>query len=426
MQVVRGYSSSLVVSAQTVRRFILGCQGLWPGRRWFGRPGTRKALHQSGLVQIDPLNVVERSHDLALHARVWNYRPEHLDHLLYNSREFFDYGGTLYVLPMGELPYWRIHMARRKEEEKSRTFALEHKQLLDWIREDVSSRGTVANRDYTGRGGGRQGKFRSEKDTARALRYLWLTGELMTYGRQGFERLYAPRNDVAPIEAQHSATAEQADRFFAHKALELLGIATAGDWARRFRHLARRRSDPEGERDILEELLASGAAMPIQIENEPEHYVVRKEARHLEAVQNGSVPQVWRTLRADTLTEATFLAPLEFVTARGRAAKWFNFDYVWEVYKPADKRRWGYYVLPILYGDRLIGRTDLRMDRSTRTLNVSHMWLEHAANARDVDLVRAIGIALRRLAEWAGGSYVHIDATSPARLRVPLARSILD
>ena len=163
---------------QAARRFILGCQGLWPGRRWVGRPGTRRALHQSGLVQVDPLNVVGRSHDLALHARVWDYRPEHLDHLLYKSREFFDYGGTLYVLPMGELPYWRVHMARRAAEEKQRAFAAEHKQLLESLREDISSRGPVANRDYAGRG--QRTRFRSDKDTARALRHLWLTGELMT------------------------------------------------------------------------------------------------------------------------------------------------------------------------------------------------------------------------------------------------------
>ena len=95
-----------------------------------------------------------------------DYRPEHLDHLLYTSREFFDYGGTLYVLPMGELPYWRVHMARRAADEKSHAFAAEHKQLLEALREDVSSRGPVANRDYAGRGG--RGTFRSGKDTARA------------------------------------------------------------------------------------------------------------------------------------------------------------------------------------------------------------------------------------------------------------------
>ena len=405
------------VSVQTVRRFILGCQGLWPGRQSTGRPGTRKALHQAGLVQIDPLNVVARSHDLALHARVWGYRPEQLDYLLYRSREFFDYGGTLYVLPMGELPFWRVHMARRAAEEKSYAFAREHKRLLDWIRGDVALRGTVANRDYVGRGS--KGTFRSEKDTARALRHLWLTGELMTFGRRGFERLYALREEVAPAEVQHAASADEADSFLARKALELLGIATAGDWARRFRHLARRRSDPGDERRRLDELLSSGAAVRIRIGDEPEHYVISERMSQLDALQNGSVPRAWRIPRTDTLSEVTFLAPLEFVTARGRAAKWFDFDYVWEVYKPAAKRRWGYYVMPILYGDRLVGRADLRLDRIACTPIVHHLWLESSASARDTDLVRAIGLGLLRMAEWAGGKEVRIDATSPSRLRIP-------
>ena len=161
-------------------------------------------------------------------------------------------------------------------------------------------------------------------------------------------------------------------------------------------------------------------AVRTQIGDGPAHYLLSEQAKLLEAVQSGSVPRAWRTPRADTLTEATFLPPLEFVTARGRAAKLFEFDYVWEVYKPAAKRRWGYYVMPILYGDRIVGRADLRMDRAARTLIVPHLWLEHSASARDADLLRAIGLGLRRLAEWAGGEYVHIEATSPARLRVPL------
>lgn len=410
--------TSLDISVRAARRFILGCQGLWPGRRSVGRPGARSALHQSSLIQIDPLNVVGRSHDLALHARVWNYRPEHLNHLLYTSREFFDYGGTLYVLPMSELPYWRVHMARRATEEKSRDFADAHAPLLDTIRKDVSSLGPVANRDYAGPPS--RGSFRSEKNTARALRHLWLTGELMTYGRRGFERLYASHSDVAPVELQRTATPDEADDFFARKALALLGLATEREWAHRFRHFARRRSDPDEERRRLDELLSSGVAQQTQIGDRSTHYLLSERAHLLEVVHSDSVPRSWRSPRADLQTEATFLPPLEFVTARGRAAKWFEFDYVWEVYKPAAKRRWGYYVMPILYGDRLVGRADLRMERSSRTLIVLHLWLERTVSSRDSDLLRAIGLGLRRLAEWAGGDSVHIEATSPPRLRVPL------
>ena len=230
---------------------------------------------------------------------------------------------------------WRAARPRRSRAR----FAAEHKQLLEALREDVASRGPVANRDYAGRN--RRGRFRSDKDTARGLRHLWLTGELMTYGRRGFERLYALRGDVAPAEVRHAATPDEADDFFARKALALLGLATARDWARRFRHLARLRSDPGAERRRLDELLTSGAAVRAQIGDGPAHYLPAERAEQLEAVQRGSVPRAWRTRRADTLTEATFLPPLEFVTARGRAAEWFGFDYVWEVYKPAAETAMG-------------------------------------------------------------------------------------
>ena len=325
---------------------------------------------------------------------------------------------------MRELPYWRVHMARRAADEKSLAFEKEHKQVLESLRQDIASRGPVASRDYAGER--RPDTFRSNKITARALRHLWLTGELMTHGRRGFERLYASLNNVAPVKVQHVATEDEADDFFARKALALLGLASASDWARRFRHFAHLNSDPEGERRRFDELLTSGLVVRTQIGDGPAHYLLKERINQLESVQSGTVPRAWRIPRADTLTEVTFLPPLEFVTARGRASKWFEFDYIWEVYKPAAKRRWGYYVMPILYGDLLVGRADLRIDRSSRTLIVPHLWLECSSSVRNADLVRAIGLGLRRLAEWAGGDYVHIDATSPSRLRVPLARSILD
>ena len=117
----------------------------------------------------------------------------------------------------------------------------------------------------------------------------------MTYGRRGFERLYALRRGVAPVEVKHAATADEADDFFARKALALLGLATARDWAQRFRHLAHRRSDPDGERRRLDELLASGAAVRTQIGDGPALYLLGERARQLEAVQSGSVPRAWRT-----------------------------------------------------------------------------------------------------------------------------------
>ncbi len=87
------------ISAVIARRYLLGRQGLWPGRRWAGRRGTARALHAMELLQMDPLNVLARSHDLALHSRVREYKPEYLDELLYKKREFFDSGGALEARP---------------------------------------------------------------------------------------------------------------------------------------------------------------------------------------------------------------------------------------------------------------------------------------------------------------------------------------
>src|SRR5437762_9002493 len=101
------------ITRQTARRYVLGRQGLWPGRRWAGQAGLAAALRASEAIQVDPLNVVARSHDLALWGRVADYNPADLDVLLYQERQFFDYGGVLFIYPMEELPYWRVVMERR-------------------------------------------------------------------------------------------------------------------------------------------------------------------------------------------------------------------------------------------------------------------------------------------------------------------------
>src|SRR5512132_2530659 len=100
-------------SGQTARRFVLGKQGLWPGRRWKGKKGTAQAIRACEAVQLDPLNITARSHDLVLQSRVLDYKPEYLFQAAYQAREFFDYGGWLAMYPMSDLPYWRFHMELR-------------------------------------------------------------------------------------------------------------------------------------------------------------------------------------------------------------------------------------------------------------------------------------------------------------------------
>ncbi len=222
--------TTLSISKQTARRFILGRQGLWPGRRWAGEAGLADALRACEAMQMDPLNVVARSHDIALWGRVRDYQPAQLYRTLYERREFFDYGGGLFIYPMRELPYWRTPMRRREREPRWATFAAAHPDLLDAVRAELRARGPLGNRDFTG--GERVKNYRGGKDSSLALYYLWLTGETMIHHRQGFERVYDLRERVAPAAYDTVASEEEAEAFFARKLMAFHGMVQERRWER--------------------------------------------------------------------------------------------------------------------------------------------------------------------------------------------------
>ena len=183
------------VSKTVRRRFILGRQGIWPGRRWSGRAGTAQALRQVEAVQIDPVSVVERSHDIALWGRVLDYQPPYLRDLAYADRQFFDYGGALYFYPMEELPYWRVRMQWHREQGRWHDFLSANPRVVDRVRQELRDRGPLRNREL---GGKKVDAYRSSKDSGVALYAMWITGELMTYGRHGKERIYDFLENIAP------------------------------------------------------------------------------------------------------------------------------------------------------------------------------------------------------------------------------------
>ena len=185
----------LVISAEVHKRFILGKQGLWPGRCWQGKKGVEQAIRELGAVQIDPTTIVAPSQDLVLWGRVLDYRSAYLNDLLYKERKFFEYGGNLRIFPMAELPFWRIVMKRKGQEKRWVKFAQENKKLIADVKAWARRQGPVRNRDF----GGKQTKnYRSGKDSGVALYYLWLTGELIISRREGKERVYDLLEKLVP------------------------------------------------------------------------------------------------------------------------------------------------------------------------------------------------------------------------------------
>ncbi|MDE3229574.1 MAG: winged helix DNA-binding domain-containing protein, partial [Chloroflexota bacterium] len=300
-----------------MRRFILGRQGLWPGRRWAGEVGVAEAIHACEAVQMDPLNVVARSHDLALMARVADYAPAMLDRALYDHRDFFDYGGSLFVYPMRELPYWRLVMRRRQGGPRWGPFAAEHPALLDQMRAELRERGPLGNRDFAG-GARVAGNYRGRKDTAIAFYYLWLTGEAMTHHRQGFERVYDLRERIAPSQYDTVAPEAEAEDYFARKTIAFLGLVREKRWGALVGADIWRRLAPDEATRWLADLIAAGVIARVSVEGSREGWLsLASDLPLLHTLEAGEVPTPWRALGATTAEEVTPLAPLEIVSARG-------------------------------------------------------------------------------------------------------------
>lgn len=407
---------TLYISREQARRYVLGRQGLWPGRRWVGKAGTAEALRYIESVQIDPLNVVARNHDLTLWSRVVDYQPGHLDNLLYEDRAFFDYGGTVMIYPMSELPYWRVIMRRRSEKGFWTNFASQHSALLDEVRQELRARGPLSNRDFTGRA--RVNSYRARKDTGLALYYLWLTGELMTHHRRSFERVFDFREHVAPQSLAYEATVAEAERFLARKAIAELGLSSARSWATDFASLIQRQVSRTEASRWLNDLIATGEVAAVTVEGNKElFYLPTADMPLLISLQADQVPEAWKSLGSTTQDEVTFLAPLDIVSARGRARTLFDFDYIWEVYKPAATRRWGYYTLPILYGDQLAARLDPKLDRKAQTLVINGFWLEDEAMGEDLAFAKALAGGLAHFVHFVNARRLDLSVLQPASLR---------
>ncbi len=409
----------LTINIDTARRFILGKQGLWPGRRWQGIEGAEQAMHAMEYLQLDPLHIIARSQDIKLHSRVLDYTPGMWEDLAYQQRKFFDWGGWLAVRPIDELPHWRVVMRRMRDGDDSDSrihrMAREHADAINEMRAILHERGTVTNRDFEMAKRTRTQHYRGRKDSALALYYLWLTGEVMTHHRKNFERVYALTETVAPAHLVCESSEAEADRFLIKKDVSFSGLARPSRVAESFRGYS---ESKRATKELFGAMLADGDIIEVQVEGwKMVHYALGSDATVLDDVSAGRVPKAWTPLGSSTVEEVVFLAPLDHVCARGRAKVLFGFDYVWEVYKPEHQRKFGYYTLPILWGDRLVARFDSKLDRTTNTFVVLGLWLEDEALGNDEAFAEALACGFARFVTFLGAS--KLDTTA---IREPLLR----
>jgi len=406
----------ITISQTTARRFVLGRQGLWPGRRWKGKKGTAQAICECEAVQLDPLNIFARSQDIVLHSRVLDYKPEYLYQLAYQERQFFDYGGWLAMYPMSSLPYYRVHMERRKHHKRVENFVLSNPALFEQVREELRLRGPMGNRNFKGNAVG--WNYRGRKDTSLALFDMWLCGELMIHHREGFERVYDFRENIAPRQFDYMVSEGAAEDFFIRQNLSFRGLFREAVLRSQLQYDMQQTYSVAEIRAKVEAWIEAGKARQVQVEEGRDTYLVLTEDLPvLESLAKGKVPREWKPKDTTTLEEVTFLSPLDIVSARGRAKKLFDFEYKWEVYTPAHQRRWGYYVLPILYSDRLVARLDLKLDRPTMTLEIKGYWNEDHVQIRDGEYANALARGLIRFARFLNAQKIITAPIEPVKLR---------
>lgn len=402
----------LTIDFDTARRYILGKQGLWPGRRWRGIQGTEQAMRAMEYLQLDPLQIIARSQDIALHSRVLDYAPQMWEEVTYGQRKFFDWGGWLAVRPMEELPHWRVVMHRERDggadyDPRVRRMGLDHAEAVAEMRSILRERGIVNNREFSTAKRRQTKSYRGNKDSTLALYYLWRTGEVMTHHRENFERVYALAEAVAPEHLIIESDEEEADRFLIKKEIRFAGLARLNRTADAYY-----RGVPFGRANrILAELLAGGEIVEVQVEGwKGVYYALSDDTGLLSELSAGRVPPSWAALDTTTTEEAVFLAPLDPVCARGRAKLLFGFDYVWEVYKPEQQRKFGYYTLPVLWGDRLVARFDSKLDRTTSTFVILGFWLEDESLGDNEAFAEALRRGFKRFVAFLGASKLNAGA----------------
>ncbi len=407
----------LTIDLDTARRFILGKQGLWPGRRWRGIQGTEQAMRAMEYLQLDPLQIIARSQDITLHSRVLDYTPGMWEEAAYQQRKFFDWGGWLATRPMDELPYWRVVMRRERDTgSRIRKMAQDHADAIVEMREILRERGTVSNREFDMATRTRTQSYRGRKDSALALYYLWCIGEVMTHHREKFERVYALTEAVAPAHLIYESSEAEADRFLIKKDVSFSGLSRLYRSQDAFHRGVP--FDLGNLKHIVAALLADGDLIEVQVQGwKQTHYATGSDAPLLDDLIAGRVPQSWTPLETTTTEDAVFLAPLDPVSARGRSKILFGFDYIWEVYKPEHLRKFGYYALPVLWGDRLVARFDSKLDRTNNTFVILGLWIEDKTLGTDEAFAEALACGFGRFVAFLGAS--KLDATA---IREPLLR----
>ncbi|GAA3254620.1 winged helix-turn-helix domain-containing protein [Nonomuraea helvata] len=390
----------LALSLETARRLAVTCQHLAGPRPGGGVEGMRQVLRTLRCLQLDPINVVARSHLLVLWSRLGAYNPADLDTLLWEERWLFEYWAHAASIVLSEdYPIHQVMMRGYPRGESAyarrvRDWLTANDELRQHVLDRLREAGPLPPGAFDGRVSvaWQSSGWTHGRGVERMLDFLWLQGHIMVAGRAGRTRHWdlaerrlpawtgatpLPRREAVSLAAEHS--------------LRALGVARAADIER---HFVRDRYP--GLAEVLHELEHSGRILAAEVEGGQERWYVHRDAL-------GLLEQDWQP-------RTTLLSPFDnLICDRARTERLWGFEFRTEMYVPKAKRRYGYYIMPILHGERLVGRLVPRLDRRRGVLEIEGVFPEPGFPGDEAS-VGAIGESVAELAAFAGAgevSYAH-------------------
>lgn len=395
------------LSKHEVKQVMLATLGLLtPPRRKAGKADVLAAIHQIHNLQIDTISVVARAHQHILWSRLGSYQTKWLEELHTEGQLFEYFSHAVCLLPIEDYPLFRALMREKFVGwDNIRDWGHKNADILDQILDHIHQNGAVRSSDFESKES--RGAWWDWKVEKVALEHLYYRGDLMIARRESFQRVYDLRERVLPTwnDAQ-TPEYPVAVRELIRKAIKALGVAN-NTWAANYFYIKKAETAA-----AIEQLLAEGAIFPVSVEGlKGGPFFAHVENDYLlEAALAGQLPA----------THTTILSPFDpLISDRGRMKELFDFDYSIECYTPAPKRKYGYFVLPILHQGQLIGRMDAKAWRKEGRLQVIRLYLEPGIRIT-VGLTKALAKTLRAYASWQGLNSVVVDWADSEILRAGL------
>lgn len=349
------------------RQLILHLQGLThPPHKSHGADGLEALIGQLGFVQQDSIRWVERAHHMTLFARNQTYRPKHLEKLHEGGVLFENWTHDASLIPSGFWCYWKHKFARDEARLRGKFTKWQgegFEKHIEALRERIDRKGEIRSRDLEKPKGEKLDMWQWHDGKA-AMEFMWRTGQLAVPRREGFQKVYDLSERVIPqahfkAEVSHEEFVDWACR----SALDRLGFGTASDIAKYWYLLS--------IAEVNEWLETHGRQETMRVSVQPHNNDKPRDffaSLDLEAILD-RMPEIPARLR--------MLSPFDPVIRDRKRLSWlFGFDYTIEIYVPPEKRKYGYYVFPLLEKDKLIGRIDCQARRVDDCIYVTQIWLE--------------------------------------------------